>query len=175
MTRQVRLSAIERKAKILLEKEGYAVTPMRQCFITRYKPVNLMARRNRREMLYLKLKKTGHLLKEGVEVAAFCKDDIILIRRLFPVRTGPVDLHFGIWILLGSGFKCYEISGEELQSVSPGWDKSPVPCNSSPPITGAQGRTKGYGKGTGRQSPVQLLKTCGDMNWPLTGTGGLQP
>jgi hypothetical protein len=176
MTRQVRLSAIERKAKGLLEKESYAVTPMRHCFITRYKPVNLMARRNQRELLYLKLRVTGLPLKDAAEVETFCEDDILIFHRLFPVRAGPVDLRFAIWILHeGSGFSRYEVFDGEIRDAGLAGNKSHLPCNFSPALIRAQGSAKGCRKGTGRQSPAQLLKTRGDMSRPLAGIGGLQP
>ena len=119
MTGIMRLSAIERAAKIRLEAEGYAVVPMRQCFVSRNKPVHLMALRNTTQLLYLKLKKTLRPLPDVAAVERFCLDDILILRRLFPLSPGSISLCFEIWILRDTGsFACYEVFAEGIREVS---------------------------------------------------------
>jgi len=175
--RKVRLSALERKAKVLLEKEGYSVTPMQHCFITRYKPVNLMARRNRREMLYLKLKETVRSRMDPASAEEFCKDDILIFSRLFPVATEPVDLRFAIWILHEeSGFSCYEVFEGKIRDAGLAGNDSSVVDDAVPRIRMPHGSVKRPGMGTRGQSPAKLPETDSHASRrPLAGSGGVQP
>lgn len=177
MIRQVRLSAIERKAKSLLEKDGYAVSPMRHCFITRYKPVNLMARRNRRELLYLRLRETTRPLSAPADVGDFCRDDLLLFRRLFPVRPVYVTLRFAIWILQkGSGFCCYEICGEEISASCTVGNKSGGTGNRIFLPASSPALVTNFEKETLEQPAVQLQKPEDCPARSIVGsTGGLQP
>lgn len=113
-----RLSPIERRAKSELEGKGYAVVPMIPCFPSRYKPAHLMALRNTTELLYLKLKETPRPLADITAVEQFCHNDVLLLRRLFPLNRGKTVLHIEIWILRDTGrFFCYEVLVNEVREV----------------------------------------------------------
>ncbi|WP_321504586.1 hypothetical protein [uncultured Methanoregula sp.] len=119
MTVSGRLSPVEREARTILETEGYRVTPMRPCFVSRYKPVNLMAMRMPDELIYIKLRQTARLPDDPAALAEFCRDDSRLLRTLFPLDTEVFRLKKEIWVRpLSGGFCCFEILPDGMHAVT---------------------------------------------------------
>ena len=118
MKNTVRLSPIERAAKSLLERKGYAVVPMQPCFPARHKPAHLMAWRNTTELLYLKLKQTPRPFADILAIEQFCHTDAEILRQLFPPGSKTTVLHLEIWIRNNGRFTCLEVLTDGFREVS---------------------------------------------------------
>jgi len=116
-----RLSPVEREALRILVTEGYRVVPMRSCFVSRYKPVNLMGMKGADEMIYLKLKNIARIPDDPGALEEFCRDDCQTIRTLFPVETGYIRLHRELWVRPRAGsFCCFEVLPDGMRVVTRG-------------------------------------------------------
>nr|WP_319376579.1 hypothetical protein [uncultured Methanoregula sp.] len=119
MTGTVRLSPVEREACTILENEGYRVMPMRSCFASRYKPVNLMARREPGELVYLKLRQIARLPDNPGTREEFCREEARLLRTFFPLETEGVKLRKEIWVQFPEGgFWCFEIQANGIKALA---------------------------------------------------------
>jgi hypothetical protein len=119
MTGSVRLSPVEREACTILENEGYRVMPMRSCFASRYKPVNLMAQRISGEVLYLKLRQISQLPDNPRTREEFCREDARLLRTFFPLETEGIKLIKEIWVRFpDEGFCCFEILANGIKALA---------------------------------------------------------
>ncbi|MFA4859749.1 hypothetical protein [Methanoregula sp.] len=121
MTRLTRLSPAEREARNILVSEGYRVLPARRCFVSRYKPVNLIGMRGPYEMIYLRLKYIAGIPDDPAALADFCREEGESLRTLFPLETGFIRLHREIWVRPRSGgFCCFEIQPDGMMAVTHG-------------------------------------------------------
>lgn len=119
MTRTPRLSPAERDARNLLENEGYRVMPMRSCFVSRYKPVNLMARRGPDVLVYLKLSQIARLPDCHEIREEIFSEDAWCLRTFFPLDPGAIKLRKEIWVPSPSGgFSCFEILPDRIREVA---------------------------------------------------------
>jgi hypothetical protein len=113
-----RLNPLERIAKKLLEARGYSVMPVRNCFISRYLPVNLMGLQGKGELLYLKLKLSTCIVPDIRTLEIFGAEEIHFFRTMFRIRYPAIQLHFEIWIIGTNGdFCCFEILPEKILEV----------------------------------------------------------
>jgi hypothetical protein len=119
MTGSVRPSPVERKARAILLAEGYQVIPMRPCFVSRYKPVNMMAWKGPGELLYLKLKQIARLPDNPETHEGFCREDARLLRTFFPLETEGIKLRKEIWVQFPEGgFCCFEILANGIKALA---------------------------------------------------------
>ena len=121
MTPSPRLSPAEREARNILVSEGFRVLPMRSCFVSRHKPVNLIGMRGQYEMIYLRLKYLARIPDDPATLADCCREEGEILRYLFPLGTGFIRLHREIWIRPRSGgFCCFEVLPDRLIAVTHG-------------------------------------------------------
>lgn len=114
-----RLNPLERTAKKMLEAQGYDVMPMRNCFVSRHLPVNLMGRRRRGELLYIKLKSSVRSVPDTRTMEVFGAEEVRFFRTMFRIRYPAIELHFEIWIMgINGDFSCFEILQEKILEVA---------------------------------------------------------
>ena len=118
MNRLTRLSPAEREARNILVSEGYRVLPMRPCFVSRHKPVNLIGMRGPYEMIYLRLKYLARIPDDPATLAGCCREEEEILRTLFSLETGFIRLHREIWVRPRSGgFCCFEVLQDRMSGV----------------------------------------------------------
>ena len=127
MTASTRLSPAEREARTILVSEGYRVLPMRSCFVSRHKPVNLIGMRGPYEMIYLRLKYIARIPDDPATIADCCRVEGEILRDRFPLETGFIRLHREIWLRPRSGgFCCFKILHDGMSMVTHGQIDKPV-------------------------------------------------